>query len=132
MKTTLTLLFITLIALTTHAQISEDIKNLQPKEDYDNIHVQKIYSDSNGTGFVIWVKKSVKAHKHETHTEHLYVIEGDGEMQIGSKDYMIKPGDYLVIPENTVHSLKVTSSNVVKVLSIQTPEFFGKDRVFVE
>ncbi|MBL4716052.1 MAG: cupin domain-containing protein [Bacteroidia bacterium] len=132
MKNILIFLFATIIALTTQAQITEDIKNLQPAEEFENIHVQKIYSDSNSTGFVIWVKKSVKAHKHVTHTEHLYILEGEGQMEIGTKDYLIKPGDYLVIPENTAHSLKVTSSNLVKVLSIQTPEFLGNDRVFIE
>jgi len=122
-----------LFAFSLTAQVSENIRNIEPAEDYDNIHVKKLYSDSLGTGFAIWVKKKVKAHRHVTHTEHLYVIEGEGKMTIGDKKYDIKPGDYLVIPKNTVHAVdEVTSENPLKVLSIQTPEFLGKDRVFVD
>jgi hypothetical protein len=32
----------------------------------------------------------------------------------------------------TPHSLKVTSVSAVKVLSIQSPKFDGKDRIFIE
>jgi mannose-6-phosphate isomerase-like protein (cupin superfamily) len=59
------------------------------------------------------------------------VLEGEGEMTIGNKKMTIKKGDILFIPKNTAHSLKVTSKDPVKVISIQAPNFDGKDRVMI-
>ncbi len=37
---------------------------LTAPENFENIHVEKLYSDSLATAFVIWAKQDVKAHKH--------------------------------------------------------------------
>jgi len=114
------------------AQSIQTISEIQPPAEYENIHVHKLYSDSLVTSYVIWVKNAVKAHKHLKHTEHVYVLEGEGKMQVGPETTHIKPGDMVFMPKNTTHSLKVTSEKPMKVISVQTPEFLGKDRVFVE
>lgn len=51
-------------------------------------------------------------------------------MTINKKSFDIKSGDYFRIPENTFHSLKVFSTKAMKVLSIESPEYSGKDRLF--
>ena len=125
------LLFILL--LLSGACFSQQITNvdtLNPEKEYDNILVKKINSNKHTSSFVIWVKNGVKSHKHVNHHESLYIIEGTGEMKMVGKTFSIKSGDYFVIPQNTYHSLKVTSKKPMKVLSVQSPEFLGKDRVF--
>ncbi len=97
----------------------------------DNIYVHKLSSDKNSTDFLIIIKKSVPLHMHANHTETLYVLDGEGEFQENDERYMIKQGDYLRIKKGTPHAVKVTSTKPLKVLSIQTPEFFGKDRIFL-
>ena len=114
------------------AQEVVNLKDLEPTKEFENILVEKINTDSNATSFVIWIKQGVKAHQHVFHTENLYVISGSGEMTIGNKTILIKSGDYLSIPKGAFHALKVTSKNAMKVLSVQSPEFFGKDRIFQE
>ena len=94
--------------------------------------VEKLASDKHTSCYVIWVKNNVKAHKHEVHTENIYILEGTGEMTLGDESFNIKQGDFVTIPPNTIHSLTVTSDIPVKVLSVQAPEFFGKDRIFVD
>lgn len=131
MKVIYTALFIFVATLSFSQEIS-NVNDLQPSETYENIHIRKLDSDSNSTSFVIWIKQGVKSHKHEHHSEVLYIIEGEGKMTIGAATSNIKPGDYFRIPKNTYHSLKVTSKNPVKVISVQAPEFFGKDRIFKE
>jgi mannose-6-phosphate isomerase-like protein (cupin superfamily) len=81
---------------------------------------------------VIFVKKEVKLHKHIAHTEHVYILDGEGEMVVNNKTIQVKKGDIISIPKNTPHSLKVTSAIPVKVLSVQAPFFDGKDRVMLE
>lgn len=117
------------------AQVSGLFKNLaelEPPEAYDNIHVEKVYSDSLVSSFVIWVKESVALHKHLAHSEHVYVLSGNAVMRCGDEENEIGPGDLILIPFGTVHMVEVTSEEPLKVLSIQAPEFKGKDRVFIK
>lgn len=114
------------------AQFQQDILNLKPDSAIEGIKALKIASDKNSSSFIIWIKEEVKAHKHGKHTENIYILEGEGELKLQGHMIKVKPGDYFNIPENTVHSLKVTSPVPMKVLSIQSPEFSGEDRIFVE
>ncbi len=112
---------------------SQEVTNLEsilPHEEFENILIKKLDTDDNSTSFVIWIKKGVKSHKHESHSEIISIIEGDGVMKIGKKSFDVKSGDYFRIPKNTFHSLEVKSKKPIKVLSVQSPEFLGKDRVF--
>lgn len=106
---------------------------LTAPEAFENIHVEKLYSDSLATAFVIWAKQYVKAHKHLFHTESIYVLDGEAVMVNGMDTLNIRKGDFIFIPMNTVHSvLEVKSDQALKVISIQSPEFKGEDRVFVD
>ena len=126
------ILFIIALLITgfTFSQDISNVESIKPEKEYENILVKKLYSDAKSTFFVIWIKQEVKSHKHATHTESIVVLEGKGKMTINKKTFKLKAGDYFVIPENTFHSLKVTSKTPMKVISVQAPEFLGKDRVF--
>ncbi len=116
----------------SYGQNYQSLDTIKPPAVYDNIYSRPLYSDSLVSSFVIFIKREVKAHKHVTHAEHVYILEGEGEMTVGKNKMKVKKGDMVFIPKGTVHSLKVTSSNPVKVLSVQAPYFDGKDRIFVE
>jgi mannose-6-phosphate isomerase-like protein (cupin superfamily) len=109
-----------------------DHSSHQPPEDFDNVHVQKIHTDSTQSTFIIWVKKSVKPHYHANHTEFLYILSGQAEMVLNDSTFQIEAGDYFIIPKGSVHSVQVKGSTPLKVISIQTPEFLGKDRIWVD
>ena len=51
--------------------------------------------------------------------------------QTNVRKLVIKKGDFFTIPKNTPHGLEVRSSAPVKVLSIQSPQFKGVDRIFI-
>ncbi len=106
--------------------------NISPKEPFENIYSEKIAEDSLTTSFIIWIKKEVKLHKHIAHSEHVIVIEGEGEMRIGNEWLKIKAGDILFIPKNTAHKVVTTSNSPLKVISIQSPHFDGTDRILLE
>lgn len=128
------LLFFTAILVSLNGW-TQDLKNaedLEPPKEYDNIHVQKLNTAKEATSFVIWVAKSVKLHKHVFHTENIYVLGGKGEMIVGDQKFVIKKGDYFQIPKDTPHGLTVLSKKPMKVISVQSPEFHGKDRVFLK
>lgn len=125
------ILFILLtISNATFSQEVTNLNDIQPHKEYENILINKLDTDSNSTSFIIWIKKGVKSHKHEKHSEIISVIEGAGVMTINKKSFDIKSGDYFRIPKNTFHSLVITSKKPMKLISVQSPEFLGKDRVF--
>ena len=129
MKTTLTIALLFLINIVS-AQTVNSVDDLQPTEAFDNIHVQKIDTDSLSTTFAIWVKLKVKMHKHVNHMENVYIVEGNGAFTVSDSTYEVKKGDLIVIPKDTWHGVTVSSKNPMKVISIQSPEFKGIDRVF--
>lgn len=110
--------------------IVSSIDEIHPEKEFENIHVKKISSDSSFSTFAIWIKQKVKLHKHIYHTENVLIEKGYGEFQINDSIYKVSAGDWIVIPKNTWHGLIVNSKKTMKVISVQSPEFFGKDRIF--
>lgn len=123
--------FVFLIFSNAFAQ-HRSVTELQPKEPFENVYSEKIAEDSLSSSFLIWIKKEVKLHKHLEHSEHVYVLEGEGNMQLGNETFKIKAGYLIFIPQNTPHKVVTTSNTPLKVISIQSPKFDGTDRILME
>jgi len=124
-------LLIFLINNSTAQEFISSTDKIEPiNEDYDNISITKLSTNTDATTFAIWIKKKVKIHKHINHTEHVYIKQGKGKFQLADSLYNVKTGDLIIVPKNTWHGVIVESKIPMKVISIQSPEFFGKDRVF--
>ncbi|MBM77335.1 MAG: hypothetical protein CL846_02530 [Crocinitomicaceae bacterium] len=126
------ILFINIQIFSISQSYVNHFNTVEPDVSFENIHVKKLFSDSNSTTFAIWVKQKVKMHKHLSHVENIYVTEGSGNFYLGDSTFLIKSGDLIVVPKNSWHGVDVNSENPLKVLSIQSPEFIGNDRVFKE
>jgi quercetin dioxygenase-like cupin family protein len=113
-------------------EIITSVNEIYPDKEFENIHVKKISSDSSCSTFAIWIKQKVKLHKHVYHTENVLIDEGFGEFQINDSIYKVTAGDLIIIPKNTWHGVIVNSKSTMKVISVQSPEYFGKDRIFKE
>ena len=131
MKKLFTILSIAIWATLANAQTITNEADLITPVKLATVEGRDIGSDSLSSGNVIWIKTELKAHKHLTHSEHVYVIDGEAEMRLGDKTVKIKNGDIIFIPKGTVHAVKVTSKRPLKVLSVQAPHSDGTDRVFV-
>lgn len=126
-----TILGLLLIPLLFISQdIVSSIDQILSDKEFENIHVKKISSDSSSSTFAIWIKQKVKLHKHVYHTENVLIDKGFGEFQINDSIYKVAAGDWIVIPKNTWHGVVVNSKSIMKVISVQSPEYFGKDRIF--
>ena len=97
-----------------------------------DLYNKALFGDSLASSYVIVIKKQVKLHKHLKHSEHVVVLEGNGQMTLGDKGFGIKKGDVIFIPKNTLHSVISMGEQPLKVLSIQSPKFDGKDRIFID
>lgn len=95
------------------------------------VFVEPLASDSLASSFVIVIDREVKAHFHAAHTEYVLVISGQALMDLGVEHFQVKAGDLIYIPKGTPHSVEVVGDAPLRVVSIQAPEFKGKDRIFV-
>ncbi|WP_303450923.1 cupin domain-containing protein [Colwellia sp. 1_MG-2023] len=118
--------------LTTPCLAGADLSSYTAPSDMKNLHIDELSSGDSSSEFIIFVRNEVKSHFHKEHTELIYVLEGEGLFLLDDTKQIIKPGDFIRVNKGVVHSVKVTSKIPLKVLSIQTPKFIGKDRYFVE
>ena len=123
-------LIISLFSLYTKAQGTTNLLEIQV-DSVENVFIQKMYSNEKNSSFFIQIEKTVPLHKHEVHAETVYIISGEAIMVMNEDTIAVKPGDLIDIPVNTNHAVTVTTGPL-KVLSVQSPEFFGKDRVFIK
>ncbi len=133
-RVTLLLLMCSLLCLASHTAKADvtSLGSIQALTN-DNIEVIKLSSDAHASGFVIFIRDSVRQHRHNQHSETILVLEGNASMTLNDKEFEVNPGDYVHIPQGALHSVtRVLSEQPLKVLSLQAPEFFGKDREFVE
>jgi mannose-6-phosphate isomerase-like protein (cupin superfamily) len=114
------------------AQQFSGIDTIGTKSTTQNIYVKQLGGDSLSSCFVILIKQQVKLHKHAYHSETVTVLEGEGNMQLGDKNFVVKKGDVVFIPRNTPHAVISTGSVALKVISSQSPRFDGTDRILLE
>lgn len=126
------LIFLITLIYSVRSQTVVNLDTLKAPAKTDNIYNKVLFNDSLASSFCIVIKNEVKAHKHQYHCEHVYVIEGEGQMKLGNQEFKIKKNDFILIPKNIVHSVKTTSKQPLKVISIQAPFFDGKDRIIIE
>ena len=127
----ITTLLLSLFSLLVYSQeFVGEFNKVRPDSAFENIHIHQISTNPNSTTFAIWVKNKVKIHKHVNHVEHIYITQGEGRFQLGSTTYHIEAGDLIIVPKDTWHGVSVTSDVPLRVISIQTPEFKGIDRIF--
>jgi mannose-6-phosphate isomerase-like protein (cupin superfamily) len=125
-----------LILLTSVVINSCTAQNIRPSKiepdsnSYENIFVKKYAEDEKQSTFIIWIKKEVKPHYHAHHTEYVQVISGKGTMILNQKEFKVKKGDAIYIPQGSIHSVTTTSRKPLKVMSVQAPKYDG-DRVMV-
>jgi len=130
MRTLVLIIFLTTTFFGKSQTVSTD--TIGNKSATENIYNKVLFGDSLASSFCIVIKKEVKSHKHLNHSEHVIVVEGEAIMHLGDKTFTIKKGDVIFIPKNTIHSVKNTGKQPLKVLSIQAPRFDGTDRIMIE
>lgn len=128
-----TMHYITLISMLNECLNAQHVIQLDTISTSSNkLEVLKLATDSNSTSFYIVIPNEVAPHIHQWHSECIYIIEGSASMSMNDSTFQIKKGDFIYIPAQTKHTVKVTSNTPLKVLSIQAPKFEGKDRFFID
>ena len=132
LKPLIGLLFFVALSGFTDSKSIYPLDKISAPTELENIKVMPLGASDSASEYLIFIKDQVKAHYHATHTELVYILEGSADFWLDEIKHSIKAGDFIRIDQGVVHKVKVTSKTPLKVLSIQTPKFDGKDRIFVE
>ncbi|MDP6529955.1 MAG: cupin domain-containing protein [Gemmatimonadota bacterium] len=102
-----------------------------PAEAHANITARPVGAHRTADCTHLMIASEVAAHLHRTHDETVVILAGSGVMRLGEETLSVGPGSILLIPRGTVHALSVLDGPM-EVVSVFSPPFDGKDRVFVE
>ena len=95
------------------------------EDNIDKIEIVVSSADSEGRMSLIesyWTPKfTARLHYHKTHAETFYIISGQVEWTVGGETHVLKAGDLVHIPPNTVHTVKVVGNESMHSLMIQQP-----------
>jgi mannose-6-phosphate isomerase-like protein (cupin superfamily) len=71
-------------------------------------------------------------HVLKTSTELYYILEGSGEMHIGSRSAPVHPGQIVLIPRGRSQYIRNTGTEELVFLCIVTPKWQAADEELVE
>jgi len=109
-----------------------ELAQKQPLEYDQQISSLPLGGSSSSSASLIQVRQAVKSHYHAEHDEMVYVLSGRGIMTVGNETRPIQAGDFIIIKRGTVHNVQNRSPQILVALSVMSPPFKGKDRVYVE
>ncbi|RRA98756.1 cupin domain-containing protein [Larkinella rosea] len=97
-------------------QWQRTIAAFQPTHDYRNLYVHPLRENEKVTQFILWTKVEVKPEDHHDELESFLILEGECECRIGGETVRLSAGDYVDIPLDVEHTVRVLSPEPVKAL----------------
>ncbi|MEM1318972.1 MAG: cupin domain-containing protein [Bacteroidota bacterium] len=92
------------------------LSSLQAPTAYDNVHYHPIYKDEEKILMVLWIKENIPPETHPELEECFIILEGQCTCHIGGQILQLKTGDFLRLPQEGLHELRVTSAEPVKAI----------------
>ncbi|RCR67904.1 cupin domain-containing protein [Larkinella punicea] len=97
-------------------QWQRTVASIQPTREFRNLYVHPLRSGNGIEQFILWVKEEVKPEDHHDERESFLILEGECECQIGTEKIRLSAGDYVDIPLDTEHTVRVLSPEPVKAI----------------
>ena len=93
---------------------------------------EEIAYDSVSSMHLTQVRGAVRSQHHVHHSKNIWVVRGAGRLVLGDRKYRVKAGDVIHVPKGTTHSFHNLGAVPAVVISVFSPGFDGKDRVYDE
>jgi len=91
---------------------------------------EEIAWDSVSSMHLIQIRDGVARHHHAYHSENFWVLRGAGRLVLAGRKYKVKAGDIVHVPKGTSHAFHNLGIVPAVIISVFSPGFDGKDRVF--
>ncbi len=86
--------------------------------------------DSSSSVHLTQIDGGMESHHHAAHDETVWIIRGAGRLVLGEQKLKVKAGQMVRIPRGISHSFHNLGSNPAVVISVFSPGFDGKDRIY--
>jgi mannose-6-phosphate isomerase-like protein (cupin superfamily) len=98
--------------------------------DDQQLQSDRIGGDSLSSVHLTQVRGEVEAHRHLYHQETVWVIRGAGRLTLDGVKHKVAAGSVVIIPPGTPHSFYNLGKIPTVLISVFSPGFDGKDRVY--
>ena len=99
-----------------------DIKKVEISKTPHDVDVRKLYSFEHASIIHIELKPGEALKRHVTPTDvFFYILEGDGEVEIGKESEKVKKDQLIISPNKIPHRLLNNSDKNFRFLVIKTP-----------
>ncbi len=71
--------------------------------------------------------QETRLHRHRQSEEIYHVLEGYGLMQLGEEEFVIEPGDTVLIPPGTPHRVRNIGQGPLRILCACAPPYSHED-----
>jgi mannose-6-phosphate isomerase-like protein (cupin superfamily) len=68
-----------------------------------------------------------RLHQHHQTEELYYILTGSGQMTLGAEQFMVEPGDTVLIPPGTAHCIEADSVEAITMLCCCSPAYSHDD-----
>ena len=118
--------YIFVLSKTLREESEMDIINVYEIKDFkEGVRVSKkvVDKDKAVIHFHFYSTDSkVQPHRHADAVDVYYVVEGEGKATIGDEEKILRKGDIVMVPENTIHGLVNPYEKPLIVLDILAPK----------
>jgi len=97
-------------------QWQRSVTSIEPPADFRNIFGHILRQDENVEQFLVWVRQSINPEDHHDERESFLILEGCCECSIGGERIQLSAGDYLDVPLDLEHTVRVLSDTPVKAI----------------
>lgn len=105
------------------------ITSAQLKDVAPGVRLKSLASTPSGDVDVVELT-NVPAHRHDNTDELIYVLSGNATAMVAGKTYNVAPGQLVVLPRGTPHSIK--SSGTLRILGVAYPKDDPKDMQMIK
>lgn len=97
-------------------QWQRTVDSIHPPVNYRNVFGHALRQDDKVEQFLVWVRHSINPEDHHNERESFLILEGRCECSIGGELVQLSSGDYLNVPVDQEHTVRVISDTPVKAI----------------
>lgn len=115
-----------------------DITDLQALLDHnpvapgEAVRITKLVDSPDMSGILVQVRSSMPPHFHKLTQEVVYMLRGEGILQLGTERIPIKAGAVVRIPADTVHTFTNQGPAPAVFFVVTSPRWDEQDRFMVK
>lgn len=97
-------------------QWQRTVAAIQPPDGYRNLYAHVLRQDAEVEQCLLWVREFIRPEEHHNEQESFLILEGRCECSIGGEFVQLGPGDYLSVPLDLEHTVRVVSPTPIKAI----------------